>query len=94
MAPQEIKLLQVANPILDLLLCMPNLPMHTTSQFGPLDAVVAIEQLLSKVGGSKSERLCQLHRRLKQVAASMEHVPPMLECPKEEDDLEEFFELH
>ncbi|KAJ5396400.1 hypothetical protein N7509_004513 [Penicillium cosmopolitanum] len=42
----EIKLLQVANPILDLLLCMPHLPINTASHPGPLDAVVAIEHLL------------------------------------------------
>lgn len=73
---------------------MPNLPIHKASYFGPLDAVVAIEQLLSRVGGSKSERLCQLHRRLRQVPAALDHVLPTLEYPKEEDHWEESYEPH
>ncbi|OGE58424.1 hypothetical protein PENARI_c001G04083 [Penicillium arizonense] len=84
----EIKLLQVANPILDLLLCMPNLLTYKACPFGPLDAVIAIEQLLLKVGGSKSERLGQLHQRLRQVP-SMVNMPLMLESPKQEDELDD-----
>ncbi|KAJ5365975.1 hypothetical protein N7517_008861 [Penicillium concentricum] len=80
----EIKLLQIANPILDLVLCMPTLLTYKTSHFSPLDAVIAIEQLLSKVGGSKSERLSQLHQRLRQVP-SMGDMPLMLEFPQEEE---------
>ncbi|KAJ5997368.1 hypothetical protein N7522_009028 [Penicillium canescens] len=85
----EIKLLQVANPILDLLLCMPNLLTYKACPFGPLDAVIAIEQLLLKVGGSNSERLGQLHQRLRQVPSSMVNVPLMLESPKQEDELDD-----
>ncbi|CAI7625724.1 unnamed protein product [Penicillium manginii] len=88
----EIKLLQVANPILDLLLCMPDLAIYKTTHFGPLDALLAIEQLLSKVGGSKSERLCQLHDRLSQIPAALEYMPSRLEYPKQEDDLQDAFE--
>jgi hypothetical protein len=67
---------------------MPNLLTYKACPFGPLDAVIAIEQLLLKVGGSKSERLGQLHQRLRQVP-SMVNMPLMLESPKQEDELDD-----
>lgn len=73
---------------------MPHLPINTASHPGPLDAVVAIEHLLLNVGGSKSERLCHLHQRLRQLPASMGYLPFMLKYPKQEDDLEEAFTLY
>lgn len=86
---QEIKLLQVANSVLDIVLCMPKLLSHQTSHFGPLDAVVAIERLLSQVGGVKSERLCVLHQRFSQVPSSIT-TSLILELPDQEDGLDEF----
>lgn len=80
---QEIKLLQVANSALDVLFCMPNLLSHQTCHFGPLDAVIAIEQLLSQVGGVKSDRLYVLHQRLSQMPSSIT-MPLMLEYFEEE----------
>jgi hypothetical protein len=68
---------------------MPKLASYKAFPFDPLEAVTAIEQLLSKVGGSKSERLCQLHQRLRQVPSSVVDVPLMLEFPKQEDELED-----
>lgn len=81
---QEIKLLQVANSILDFTLCVPNLLAHQTCRIGPFDAVIAIEQLLSQVGGIESERLCILHQRLSHIPSSMS-LPLMLESPEEEE---------
>jgi hypothetical protein len=68
---------------------MPSLLTYKACPFGPLDAVIAIEQLLLKVGGSKSERLGQLHQRLRQVPSSMVNMPLMLESPKQEDELDD-----
>jgi hypothetical protein len=84
---QEIKLHQVANSILDFMLCMPNLLEHQTCRIEPFDAVLAIEQLLSQVGGIKSERLCLLHQRLSQIPSSMS-LPLMLESPEQEEVLD------
>lgn len=83
---QEIKLLQVANSILDFMLCVPNPLEHQTCRIGPFDAVLAIEQLLSQVGGAESERLCLLHQRLSQIPSSIT-LPLMLESPEQEEAL-------
>ncbi|KAJ5548930.1 hypothetical protein N7513_006164 [Penicillium frequentans] len=80
----EIKLLQVANSVLDVVLCMPNLFSPQICRLGPLDAVLAIERLLSQVGGIKSERLCLLHQRLSQIPSSTT-MPLMLEYPEQEE---------
>jgi hypothetical protein len=84
---QEIKLHQVANSILDFMLCMPNLLEYQTCRIGPFDAVLAIEQLLSQVGGIKSERLCLLHQRFSQIPSSMS-LPLMLESSEQEEVLD------
>lgn len=62
---------------------MPNLLSHQTCHFGPLDAVIAIEQLLSQVGGVKSDRLYVLHKRLSQMPSSIT-LPLVLEYPEED----------
>ncbi|KAF3391245.1 putative sucrose utilization protein SUC1 [Penicillium rolfsii] len=84
---QEIKLLQVANSLLDFMLCMPKLLEHQTCRVGPFDAVLAIEQILSQVGGSNSERLSLLHQRLSQIPSSIT-LPLTLDSPEEEEVLE------
>ncbi|KAJ5131978.1 hypothetical protein N7448_006136 [Penicillium atrosanguineum] len=79
----EIKLLQIANSVLDVVLCMPKFLNHQTCHIGPLDAVITIEHLLSQVGGVKSDRLSVLHQRLSQMPSSIT-MPLMLEYPEEE----------
>jgi hypothetical protein len=69
------------------MLCMPNLLEVQTCRIGPFDAVLAIEQLLSQVGGTKSERLCLLHQRLSQIPSSIS-LPPMLESSEQEEVLD------
>ncbi|OOQ88223.1 hypothetical protein PEBR_14363 [Penicillium brasilianum] len=80
----EIKLLQVANSVLDFMLCMPNLLNHETCRIGPFDAILAMEKLLSQVGGIKSERLYLLHQRLSQIPSSIT-LPPMLQLSEQEE---------
>lgn len=63
---------------------MPQLFSLQTCRFGPLDAVLAIERLLSQVGGIKSERLCLLHQRLSQIPSPIT-VPLTLEFPDQEE---------
>jgi hypothetical protein len=88
MLSQEIKLLQIANSALDIVLCMPNVLTHETCRLGPLDAVVAIEQLLSKVGGTKSQRLGLLHQRLTHIPSTTE-IPSTIEFHvQEEEDID------
>lgn len=62
---------------------MPNRFNHQTCHIGPLDAVMAIEQLLSQVGGVRSGRLFILHQRLSQMPSSIA-MPLELEYPDEE----------
>lgn len=66
------------------MLCMPNLLSHQACRIGPFDAVLAIEKLLSQVGGTKSERLCLLHQRLSQIPSSIP-LPPMLQLSEQEE---------
>jgi hypothetical protein len=66
---------------------MPNLLNHQTCRIGPFDAILAIEKLLSQVGGIKSERLYLLHQRLSQIPSSIT-LPPMLQLSEQEEVLE------
>jgi hypothetical protein len=47
---------------------------------------MAIEQLLSQVGGLRSDRLFILHQRLSQMPSSIA-LPLMLDFPKEEEEV-------
>ncbi|KAL4912478.1 hypothetical protein BDW62DRAFT_216281 [Aspergillus aurantiobrunneus] len=68
----EIKLFQLANSLIDVLVYVPSLSKtYNNSDWGPLHAVVALEHLLDIVAGGKSERLDKLHTRM----AQMEFTP-------------------
>ncbi|CRG83353.1 putative sucrose utilization protein SUC1 [Talaromyces islandicus] len=63
----EIKLLQIANSMLDVIACMPDPQQRQLCYCGPLDAVAAIENLLLTVGGKQSPRFTVLQERLSQI---------------------------
>ncbi|KAL2829211.1 hypothetical protein BDW59DRAFT_178557 [Aspergillus cavernicola] len=68
----EIKLFQLANSLIDVLVYIPSLAKkYDGSDWGPRHAVVALESLLDLVAGGKSERLDNLHSRM----AQMEFTP-------------------
>ncbi|KAL4787951.1 hypothetical protein BJX76DRAFT_368283 [Aspergillus varians] len=61
----EIKLFQLANSLIDVLVYVPSLSKTCEgSDWGPRHAVVALENLLDIVAGGKSERLDNLHSRM------------------------------
>jgi hypothetical protein len=64
---------------------MPNILNHETCRLGPLDAVIAIAQLISKVGGTKSQRLSLLHQRLTHIPSKMD-IPLMTDFPAQEEE--------
>lgn len=68
---QEIKLLQIANSLLDVLACDPDPSQRQLCYCGPLDAVSAIEKLLWTVGGPQSGRLTVLRERLCQIKPAL-----------------------
>ncbi|KAI9369324.1 hypothetical protein BJX61DRAFT_536514 [Aspergillus egyptiacus] len=68
----EIKLSQLANSLIDVLVYVPSLAKSRDgSHWGPRHAVVALENLLGIVAGGSSERLDKLHSRM----AQMEFTP-------------------
>ncbi|KAL2864533.1 uncharacterized protein BJX67DRAFT_361369 [Aspergillus lucknowensis] len=64
----EIKLFQLANSLIDVLVYVPSLTKpYDGFAWGPRHAVVALEHLLNLVAGGKSERLDRLHARMAQL---------------------------
>ncbi|KAL4975580.1 hypothetical protein BDW66DRAFT_160374 [Aspergillus desertorum] len=64
----EIKLSQLANSLLDVLVYVPSLSkMYDCSDWGPRHAIVELEHLLAIVAGGRSERLDNLHSRMAQI---------------------------
>lgn len=65
---QEIKLFQIANSLIDVLVYVPSLgKAYDTADWGPRHAVVSLEHLLDLVAGGESERLDKLHGRMSQM---------------------------
>ncbi|KAK2757724.1 hypothetical protein FQN54_004693 [Arachnomyces sp. PD_36] len=64
----EIKLFQLANSLIDVLVYAPSLgKAYSTIDWGPRHAVVALEHLLDMVASGQSERLDKLHARMAQM---------------------------
>ncbi|KAL4968347.1 uncharacterized protein BDV14DRAFT_212055 [Aspergillus stella-maris] len=64
----EIKLFQLANSLIDVLIYVPSLPTtYEGSEWGPRHALVALERLLAIVAGGRSRRLDRLHDRMAQL---------------------------
>ncbi|RDW79263.1 fungal specific transcription factor domain-containing protein [Aspergillus mulundensis] len=80
----EIKLFQLANSLIDVLVYVPSLSkIYSDCEWGPRHAVVELEHLLDIVAGGKSERLDNLHIRMAQI----DYTPaPRKALPSSEDD--------
>ncbi|KAL6229392.1 hypothetical protein BDW75DRAFT_249700 [Aspergillus navahoensis] len=64
----EIKLSQLANSLIDVLVYVPSLSnLYDGSDWGPRHAIVELEHLLGIVAGGRSERLDSLQRRMAQI---------------------------
>ncbi|KAL4871085.1 hypothetical protein BDV12DRAFT_206933 [Aspergillus spectabilis] len=64
----EIKLFQLANSLIDILVYVPSqFTTYDSSDWGPRHAVVALDHLLDLVAGGKSERLDKLRTRMAQM---------------------------
>ncbi|KAL5045443.1 hypothetical protein BDW71DRAFT_214986 [Aspergillus fruticulosus] len=64
----EIKLSQLANSLIDVLVYVPSLStIYGGSDWGPRHAIVELEHLLGIVSGGRSERLDNLHSRMAQI---------------------------
>ncbi|KAL4944192.1 hypothetical protein BDV06DRAFT_210490 [Aspergillus oleicola] len=64
----EIKLFQLANSLIDVLIYVPSLStIYEGSEWGPRHALVALERLLEIVAGGRSRRLDRLHNRMAQM---------------------------
>ncbi|KAL4770096.1 hypothetical protein BDW60DRAFT_224518 [Aspergillus nidulans var. acristatus] len=81
----EIKLSQLANSLIDVLVYVPSLSkVYDGSDWGPRHAIVELERLLDIVAGGQSERLDKLHSRMAQI----DFTPAPRKALSESDDQE------
>jgi hypothetical protein len=85
---QEVKLLQVASSLLDVIYYAPSVGRRLGGQrYGPLDAIVSIEDLLSQVTLGKSEILNMLRSRMAQLNLVPASIPTMDYSEDEKENL-------
>lgn len=76
---QELKILRLADSVLDILVCLPSLKYSETAA-GWHDALFSLSRVLHTVGGQKSPFLATLQRRMVEINFPI-NIPQELESP-------------